>query len=449
MIDGMRVVIIGAGQVGTAIAEELAEAHDVVVLDTDPERVEALQYELDVLTLVGDGTSLPDLEEAGSGKADLFLSCTDDDRANLVACGTAKTLGEPFTIARTKSIQYLTTWERDQTAFDADFVVCSDLLTAENIVRVLGLPAAIDVDPFAGGIVQMAVFEISNEGAITGQTIAEADRFESLTFAGLLRDGEMIIPTGETTIRAGDRTVVIGSPQSVQQFAIDLSLEDTPDSADDIVIVGGSEVGYHTARLLEERGLKPQLIEHDHDRARQLAEELPETVVMEHDPTDTEFLLRKHVDKADTVVVTLKSDEETLLSGVLAKRIGCDRVVTTVESGEYVTLFEEIGIDVAINPRQVTAEEILRFSFTSPAENISVVKHNQAEVLEIELEEGSDLIGRPIEKLDADISGKFVIGAIARDREYVIPRGDTELQAGDNIVVFVETPAVNEWTELA
>ena len=445
----MRVVVIGAGQVGTEIAADLAPAHEVVVIDCDEELVETLQYEIDALTIAGDGTSLETLEGASVGEADLFISCTDDDRVNLIACGTAKVLGDPFTIARTKRTQYLRTWEHDQRAFGVDFLVCSDLLTAETIVRVIGLPAALDVDPFAGGLVQMAEFEISDTCPVAGQRIAEADRFESLTFAGLFRAGEMIIPTGDSIIEPGDRAVVIGTPESVQQFAMGLDTDETPSSSDEIVIFGGSEIGYHTARLLEERNMSPRLIEQDHDRAREIAEELPNTVVMEHDVTDTEFLSREHVDEADTVVATLESDEKTLLTAILAKRIGCQRVVATVESGEYVRLFEEIGIDVAINPREVTAEEIIRFSFDSPAENVAVLENDQAEVLELELGAESELVGHPLRDLDEMIDGQFVVGAITRDRQFVIPRGETELRVGDHIVVFAETPLVSEITAMA
>ena len=445
----MYVVIVGAGEVGTSIAGNLASDHDVVVVDIDDERVERLKYELDVLTLAGDGTSLSTLEAADVERADMFIASTDDDRANLVACGTARTLGDPFTIARTKSVEYLRTWERSNGAFDVDFLVCTDLLTAENVVRVVGLPAAIDVDPFAGGLIQMAEFEIAEGSPVTGQTVAEADRFESLTFAGLFREGEMILPRGDTAIESGDRAVVIGSPESVQLFATDIAPEATPDEATEIVIVGGSEIGYQTARLLEEHQFEPRLIERDPDRARWLAEELPGTLVMEHDATDTEFLAREHVDEADIVVSALESDEKNLLVSVLAKRLGSERVIAIVDRGDYVTLFEEIGIDVAINPRQVTAEEITRYSYENVAENIAVLENDQAEVVELELGDDSELVGRPIRELVADIGARIVIGAITRDRSLVTPRGETELRPGDHVVAFVETPFVSELTGMA
>jgi trk system potassium uptake protein TrkA len=445
----MYVVVIGAGEVGTSIAASLAPDHEVVVVEVDADRAEQLKYELDVLTIAGDGTTSDIQSAAEVDRADMVIACTDNDQTNLVACGTAKTLGDGFTIARVKSTDFLRTWEGNEGAFGVDFMVCTDLLTAQNIVRVIGLPAAIDVDPFAGGLVQMAEFEIAGGSPVAGQTVSEADRFESLTFVGLFRDGEMTIPRGDTEITVGDRAVVIGGPESVQSFATDVAPEATPDRADEIVVVGGSEIGYQTARLLEEREFKPRLIEQDPDRARWLAENLPDTVVMEHDPTDAEFLTREHVGDADIVVTALGSDEQNLLVSVLAKRLGVDRVIAVVDSPDYVTVFEEIGIDIAINPRTVTAEEITRFTYESVAENIAVLENDQAEVLELELTEGCGLVGRPISEIVAESDARFVIGAITRDRELVTPRGDTVLQAGDHVVLLVESESVGEIASMA
>lgn len=445
----MRVVIVGAGQVGTSIAESLAQDNDVVVIDNDEDRVDEIKYDLDVLSLAGDGTDSDVLEDAEVGDADIVIASTDDDKSNLVACGTAKTLGNPFTISRVKSAEYQRTWERTEDAFGVDFMVCSDLQTAERIVNITGLPAAVDVEPFAGGLVQMAEFNITEASPITGETVAEADRFDSLTFAGLFRNGDIVLPEGGTVIEVGDRVVVIGSAESVQQFAIDIAPEATPNRADEIVIVGGSKIGYHTARILEERGLSTRLIEQDSGRARELAEELPDTLVMNHDATDTEFLRREHVNDADIFISALASDEKNMLVSVLAKRIGTDRVVSIVNQNDYVDLFEEIGIDVAVNPRIVTAEEITRFTHEGVAVNVSVLENDQAEILELELDADSELVGQSIQGIDESIGADVVFGAVTRNGEFVIPRGTTVLEAGDHIVVFVETEFVEDMIAMA
>ncbi|MFC6724482.1 Trk system potassium transporter TrkA, partial [Halobium palmae] len=254
----MRVIIVGAGQVGTSIAADLDGAHEVVVVEQDPGRAEELNYSLDVLAVEGDGTAVSTLEEAGVQDADMVIASTDDDETNIVVCSTAKAISDAFTIARIKNTEYLRTWERSEKAFGIDFMVCTNLLTAESIVRVVGLPAARDVDPFAGGRVQMAEFHVSEGSPVADRTVREADRYDSLTFAAVLRDGEVEIPRGETVISPGDRVVVIGSPESVQGFARDVAPEESPGTAEEVVVVGGSEIGFHVARLLEDRGFDPR-----------------------------------------------------------------------------------------------------------------------------------------------------------------------------------------------
>ncbi|KDE57555.1 potassium transporter TrkA [Halostagnicola sp. A56] len=440
----MRVIIVGAGEVGSNIAAGLADDHEVVVVDTDEERIESITYSLDVLAIEGDGTTRSTLVEADVEAADMVIASTDLDETNIVVCGAAKTLDDPFTIARVKDTTLLETWEHAEGAFGVDFMVCTNLHTAQTIVKIAGLPNAHDVDTFGDGLVQMAEFEIEPDSPITGDTVAEADRYESLTFAALFRNGDVVIPTGETVIEAGDAVVVIGSTESVRRFAGSLTPTPTLEDASEIVIVGGSEIGYQTARLFEQQGLSPRLIEQDHDRARELAECLPDTLVLESDATDIDFLVREHVDESDIVVAALDSDEKNLLVSLLAKRIGVERTIGIVEYGEYVDLFETVGIDVAVNPRLVTSEEITRFTHAHRTENIAMLESDRAEVLEIEVDRDSLLHNNRIRDVIADLPNSVVIGAIARDGELITPRGETTVEEGDHVVVFVETDVLGE-----
>ena len=442
----MNVIIIGAGQVGESIASDLAASHDVTVIEQRKDRAEELAYSHDVMTISGDGTEMETLENAGIESADLVIASTDDDETNIVSCSTAAALGDPFTIARIKHTKYLDTWKRSERAFGIDDMVCTNLLTAESIVRVVGLPAAVDVDPFAGGRVQMAEFEISEACPVANQTIMEADRYDSLTFAALIREGNVIIPDGSTVIKATDRVVVIGSADSVSTFSDALSPDHSPGGSEEVAIIGGTEIGYHVARLLGERGFKPRLIEQNPERARQIAEELPRTTVMESDATDIEFLEREHVGDADIVVAALASDEKNLLVSLLARRLGTERTVAIIDTPSYVELFEAVGIDVAINPRDVVAEEITQLTQSGVAENVALIETDKAEVIEIEVTTESVLAGRPIRESIAELPDGVVIGAITRKNEFVTPRGDTEILAGDHVVVFVDADAIDETT---
>ncbi len=442
----MRIVIVGAGEVGSSIASSLAGSHDVVVIDVDEEKVEELNYNVDALAIQGDGASLTVLQEAGIGDADMLIASTDDDETNIITCGTAKTISDPFTIARVKGTSYLETWHQAEGAFGVDFMVGTTALTAKSVVRVVGLPAARDVDTFAGGRVQMAEFAIPEGSPVAGQTIQEADRFESLTFAAVFRDDEVIIPTGTTRIEAEDEVVVIGSQESVRGFGSEVSPH--AGDVDDILIVGGTEVAAEIATLFEEQGLKPRLVEHDHERARELAERLPKTTVLEHDATDSEFLEREHVGEVDTVIAALKRNERNLLVSLLTKRLGVDNAVAIVNETGYSQLFEAVGVDVAISPREATAEEITRFTRERRAENVALIENDRAEVIEIEADADSVLTGRQIQDSIKDLPEGIVIGAITRNGDFVIPRGDTVIEVGDSVVVFAEADNVSAVTSM-
>lgn len=444
----MRVIIVGAGEVGSNIAASLAESHKVIVIDVDPEKVEDLNYSHDVLAIHGDGASLSTLREAEIEKADMLIASTDDDELNLVTCGTAKTLSDPFTIARVREEGYLETWNLSKGAFGVDFLVSTNVLIADDIIRIVGLPAALDVEPFAGGKVQMAEFEVPGNSDLAGKAVAESDRFEAVTVAALVRNGDITIPHGETVIEAEDRIIVIGRPDSVQQFAETIVPVDASTQTDDLVIVGGSNIGHQTAKLLEKRGLRPRLIEQNADRARQLAEDLPRTVVMEHDATDVDFLISEHIDKEDAMIAATDSDEKNLLVALLARSIGVQRTVAIVEKGEYADLFEEVGVDVAINPREVTAEEIVRFTQEGQIEGLALIEGRQAEVLEIEVDEESILAGRPIRESGADLPSEAVIGAITRQQDFIIPRGNTVIEPGDHVVLFVAEDDLSDVTAI-
>ena len=442
----MNVIIVGAGQVGSSIAADLADAHDVIVVDRDADRVEELNYSLDVLGVTGDGTTMDTLEDAEIDSADMVIASTDNDETNIVVCSTAKAVSDAFTIARVKNTEYLRTWERSNRAFGVDFMVCTNLLAAKSIARMLSLPAARDVDLFAGGRVEMAEFEVSDDSPVADQTVAEADRFESLTFVAVLRNGSVEIARGETVIDAGDRVVVIGSPESVRRFAESVAPEESTGEDEEVVVIGGSEIGYHVARLLEDRGLRPRLIEQDDERARELAERLPRTEVMKSDATNVDFLQREHIGEADVVVSTLDSDEKNLLVSLLADRMGIERTIAVIDTAEYVNLFETVGIDIGVSPRSVVAEEISRFTLEGTAENVAFVESDKAEVLEIEVGDDSILAGRPIRESAQDLPNGVVIGALVRDETFITPRGDTVVEAGDHVVVFAEMDIVDEVT---
>ncbi|MFW6153352.1 MAG: Trk system potassium transporter TrkA [Halobacteriota archaeon] len=443
----MEVVIVGAGQVGESIAASLQAAHNVVLIERDGSRASELQHKYDILTITGDGTDLEVLEEAGVADADMVLASTDRDETNIVACLTAKVLSGAFTVCRVKASKYLETWRRGDGMLGVDRMICTDLLTAEEIVGIIGLPGAHDFEMFAEGAVLMAEFDVAPNSGVAGQTVQEADRFDSLTFAAI-SDGESIdIPDGESVIRPGTRVVVIGSPQSVQSFASEVDRQVETDRSKRVVVVGGNEIAHHSTRLLAERGFEPILIVQEHERARRLAEALPDVRVIQTDATDVSFLETEELGAADALIAALESAEENLLECILARDLGIDRTVAVIDHPKFVRMFEKAGVDVALSPRDVVAEAITQFTQEWHTEKLALIESDQAEVVELVVDEASLLAERRIEEALAEFDHELVIGAVTRGGEFIIPRGDTRIEPDDHVILFLRREAVSEAIE--
>ena len=436
----MRILIIGAGQVGSSIAENLSESHQVVIMDIDPARVSDLTYSYDVLAVCGDGNNIKNLEEVG--KIDLFLACTNDDEKNLIACESSKIISDAFTVARVKNSILFESWSRSKGSFGVDFMACSGKLTSEAIIKIAGIPAALDADSFADGKIQMAEFEISPKSFISNKTVREADQFELLTFAAIITESEIIIPNGSTMILPGHRIVVIGTPESVKSFSV--QLEPASTGTQNIVLIGGSPIMAETASLFSSIKAKTTLITSGKDVSIELAKKLPNTMVMCHDVSDINFLESENITKSDLVVVHLSSDEETLLVSLLIKQLEVHRIVSIVNSGSYVSLFESVGIDVAVNPRELISEAIIGFTHQVNTEHIALLDSDRVEILEIEISSDSNLSGKTIQEIISNMPDLVLIGAIVRDEQAIAPRGDTTIKYGDHIVILTDVSVLDK-----
>lgn len=444
----MKVIIIGVGQVGRSVAHEMAENHEVVAVDKNAERLDRLRSETDVLTYEGNGAKLDTLETAGVPTADLVIGSTNDDRSNILICSTARALHEEaFTIARVAETEYLATWSQLREAFNVDFMVGADHLTALNIVDVAGHHTARDVEFFGGGRVEMAEFTIPPESPLAGETVRSLDLSDDVNLVAVFSDDQMEIVRGETRLRPEARLLVIGRPEQIQQFGTRISPTARSNQARHVMILGGGEIGYQTARMFEQRGIEPRLVEINPDRARYLAQELPNTLVLQNDATDRDFLRREGAPDADLIVSTLTPDERNLLATLLTKDLGADQTLSVVHNGAYESLFVRSGVDVTVNPRREVIEEILRHTLERDVEKITFIEHMEGEVIELELEADSVLAGRPLQEAVRDVPHNFVLGAVVRKHRVLIPRGQTVLEAGDHLVLFVDAEVSGEVLE--
>lgn len=444
----MNIVVIGVGQVGRSVAHALAQDHEVVVVDKDPERLNSVRAEADVLTYEGNGAKVDVLKTAGIPDADLVIGSTSDDRSNILICSTARALSpDAFTIARVAETEYLATWSQLREAFNVDFMVGADHLTARSIVEVAGLPTARDVEYFGDGRVVMAEFTIPAESPVADRAVQDLDLSEGVNLVAVFSDETMEIVRGRTQLRAGTRLLVIGRPSQVEQFGATLASRVQRQQTRHVMILGGGEIGYQTARLFEQRGLEPRLVEKDPERAQALAQELPDTLVLQNDATDPDFLRREGAADADLVVSSLTPDERNLLTSVLSREIGASQVLSVVHNGKYESVFSSSGIDVTVNPRREVIEEILRHTRKRGVEKITFIEGDRGEVVEVELSADSCLAGRPLQEAAPEVPHNFVLGAVIRDGEVLIPRGKTVLQGRDHLVLFVDAEVADEVLE--
>ena len=432
----MRILVVGAGQVGATIVEALHDEHDVTVVDLDPARLAALANRFDVATIEGNGASRRTLQEAGLLESDLMISCTSRDEINLIAAIFSRNLApETSTIVRTTNEEYLEVWRERQ--LDVDFMVSSELETANAVSRIIGLPAARQTDVFADGQVQIVEFDVvaRNEGdGIVGVPLREARIPRDSKVAGIIRGDRMIIPRGDQRIEVGDRVVIIGSPDAARTWGDSLSEETR--RLDDIVIFGAGRTGRAVARALVDQGLRVRIIESDPKRAQLTAEQFPTVRVYHATGFDPEFLDRERIGQSRAAVFVMQDDAKNHYAATLAKLHGVSFTIAIVHEAASTEVFERAGIDVAINPRQVTAEEIVRFAHDPRTRQVTMLEGDRFEILDVTVRPESEYADQPFRTMP--IRGAL-IGAIVRDGQAIFPHGDDVLRAGDRAIIFTES----------
>jgi trk system potassium uptake protein TrkA len=437
----MRIFMVGAGQVGTTILEALRGDHEFTVVDHDHDRLSELVQTYGVATVEGEGTSRRVLENGGVSRADLFISCTSRDEINLIACLLTRKLAPGAkTIARVSNEEYLGVW-RDR-FLDVDFVVSSELEAALAVSRMIGIPAARQTDVFAGGQVQMVEFEIPRQakpGAVIGRRLRESATPYDSRIASIIREGRRIVPRGDERIEPGDRIVVIGSPKAIALWSGIVAGGER--RSGDVVIFGGGRTGVSIARALISQGGRVRIVESDSRRAHEIAELLPRARVIVAGGMDPDFLDRERIGTAEVAVFAMRDDAKNHYAATLAKLHGVPFTIAIVHDAVSIEVFERSGIDVALNPRQITSGEIVRFAHDPRTHQVSMLERDRYEVLDVAVSEGNEMIGKPLS--DLPVTGT-VIGAIVRGERAFFPHGHDRLQRGDRVIVFTEAEQAAE-----
>jgi trk system potassium uptake protein len=460
----VKIIIVGAGQVGRTIVEALHGEHEVTVVDLDGGRLQGLSYRYDVRTVTGNGATRRVLQQAGIEDADLLIAATSRDEINLVAGTLAKKLSETQTIVRTSNPEYLEAWQERQ--IEVDFMVSSELETAHAVSRTIGVPAAKQTDVFADGQVQIVEFDVPREGAppdvagvplseaaeraagrpmsaryneVVGMPLREARIPADSKVASIIRAGRGLVPRGDQSIFPGDRIIVIGSPAAATEWSRIMARGARP--VDDVVVFGAGDTGVAIARMLLEQDIRVRLVEAQEERAREVAEELSRARVYHASGMDPEFLERERIGLAAAAVFAMREDSKNLYAATLATVHGIEFTIAIVHEPLSIQVFEHAGIDVAVDPRSVTAEEIVRFAHDPRIRQLAMLEGDRFEVLDITVREQSKLVRTPFKQLPMTGS---LIGAIVRDGAAIFPHGEDMLEPGDRVIIFTESSRVPE-----
>ena len=431
----MKIVVLGAGHVGRTIVETLHEEHEITVIDVDADRLAPLLSNYDVRIVEGNGTTKRVIRESGAETADLLIACSSREDANLVCAMLVKRRSNAQTIVRTTSVEYLEAWRERE--IDVDFMVSSELETANAILRQVGIPAARQTDVFADGLVQIVEFDVPDDasaGMIIGRPLREAAMPPDSKVAALIRGERMTLPRGSETVCPGDRIVVIASPASAQQWSRLIGRNER--RVEDIVVFGAGRMGTTVARVLVDRGISVRLVDANRHRAHEAADELPKARVFQASAFDRGFLARERIGPTTAAIFCMNDDAKNLYGATLARLHGVELTIALAHDPDSVDVYERGGVDVAVNPRQVIAEEVVRFAHDPRIRQIAMLEHDRFEVLDLTVRAESELTNRPLRELPETTS---LIGAIIRNGKAIYPSGSEVLLPGDRAIVFVES----------
>ena len=438
----MKIIILGAGQVGTSTAEILAkEDNDITLIDNVASQVEGLQDRLDIRTIVGSASHPSVLEQAGGPDADLILAVTDQDEVNMAACQVAYTLFRtPKKIARIRSVEYLTHTEIfSDESIPVDVIISPEQLITQHVLHLIEYPGALQVVDFAGGKIQLVGLKAYHGGPLVGRelrTIREDLPTVEARVAAIYRHDRPIIPEGDTIIEPDDEVFIVAAAPHIPIVMSEFCAVEAP--GQNIMLVGAGKIGLQLARTLEQNNYQVKLVEHGAERARQVAEQLDATIVLRGDAADEDLMLQENIDATDVFCSLTNDDEANILSAMLAKRLGAHRAMALINRSAYVDLIESSVLDVAISPSLITVGSLLTHVRRGDTIAVHSLRRGAAEAIET-IAHGdatsSSVVGRRIEEISLPSGTR--VGALLRNQEVIIPHHDTVIEAEDHVILFV------------
>jgi len=437
----MKIIILGAGQVGGSVAENLArEANDITVVDHDAKRLQALQDRLDLRTVLGQASHPDVLRRAGAEDADMIIAVTSSDETNMVACQVAYTLFHtPTKIARVRARDYLAYSQLfTQEALPIDMLISPEQVVIDQVQRLIEYPGALQVLDFAGGRVRLVAVKAYYGGPLVGHELRELREHMpgiKTRVAAIFRRGAPIIPQGDTVIEVDDEVFFIAATEDIRAVMGELRKLDKPVRR--VILVGGGNIGKGLASALENR-YQVKLIEHETARAQEVSGELERTLVLQGDAADEDLLTEENIENTDVFCAVTNDDEANILSAMLAKRLGARKVISLINRSAYVDLVESGNIDIAISPHLATIGGLLAHVRRGDVVVVHSLRRGAAEAIEAVAHgdtKSTSVVGRAVE--DIKLPPGTTIGAIVRGEEVLMAHHDTVIEADDHVILFL------------
>jgi trk system potassium uptake protein TrkA len=437
----MKIIILGAGQVGSSVAANLAsEANDITVVDDNAIILQDLQDRLDIRTVKGYASHPDVLKQAGADDADMIIAVTRNDEINMVACQVAYTLFHtPTKIARVRSVDYLKyTRLFSQDALPVDVLISPEQLVTDYIERLIEYPGALQVLDFAGGRVQLVAVHAYHGGPLVGHELRDLRAHMpgiDARVASIFRGGKPIAPRGDTIIEVDDEVFFVAARRHIRAVMGELRKKDKPVKR--VIIAGGGNIGMRLASAIEGQ-YQVKIIERDEKRAKMLSESLDRAIVLLGDAADEELLLEESIDSTDVFCALTNDEEANILSAMLAKRLGARKVMSLINRASYVSLVQSDVIDVAISPQQATIGSLLTHIRRGDVVMVHSLRRGAAEAIEAVAHgdrNSSNVVGRAIE--DIKLPRGTAIGAIVRGEEVIIAHHDSVIESDDHVILFL------------
>jgi trk system potassium uptake protein TrkA len=445
----MKILIVGAGVVGSNLAEELSVAgHNVSIVDRDPAVLRRIADRMDVLTVTGNAGKPSVLKRAGIEDAEMVIAVTNIDEVNLVICMLASKFEVRHKIARIRNEEYAGRYRTLEPAeLGIDHIINPESVITTTLTRILEIPGSSDVAVFGDGQVLLIGFDIDADAPVAGKRLAElreASQMDSFLVAAIFRDEVPLIPMGDDQILAGDHIAVLVNADTLP-LVLPL-IQQRVQPVQRVVIYGANLIGLSLAAALETKLDKVVLIEPSEQLAQEAAKDLKQTLVLQGEATDPELMREADVASCDFFMAMSDDDQSNLLSALIARRHDARRVAVLAQDPAFLPVLRSIGMDVVVNPRLVTVGEILQYIRKGPVHAATRLKESGAEVMELEAMAGSRVVKAPLKELT--FPNGAIIGAVLREGEVTIPDGNFQIQPGDSVVLFALPQAIKQTMKL-